>query len=476
MGYINMKKFNKDKYLKKLRFKKYKRYLYIGIPCILVLLIGIYFAYSKFSVFKEEEVVRTTVGDFISGDAVIGAYVDGEYSKTIPGKNDGYIVDKIVCDNDATASWDNDSWGIIVTNLTKRTKCNVYFETKKPSLNETVTTAMSNNPSMFATDDPGKNVRYIGANPSNYVYFNCSDYNNPTADTCELWRIIGVFNNVTKGDGSKENLVKVIRADSFGNYSWDYKKNGVGTSTNDLGSNDWSDSQLMMMLNPTNYLKSGYTNSSDIISLGSQQLYSKMGSYYNGTKGCSPAEIASGASFSCTEVDFTSTGLKNDTTRNAIEEVVWNLGGTNTYNSASNGLASHWYGYERGTTVYSGRPTTWTGKIGLMYPSDYGYATSGGTTKDRAACLSKELYRWGSSDFSDCKGNDYLYNSSLYQWTLAPNSASARHVFYAGGDGNVNDYFAVLANAVRPALFLKSNIQVDKGTGAKSDPYQLKMQ
>ena len=123
-----MKKFNKDKYLKKLKFNKYKRYLYIGIPCILVLLIGIYFAYSKFSVFKDEEVVRTTVGDFISGDAVIGAYIDGEYSKSIPGKNDGYIVDKIVCDNDATASWNNDSWGIIVTNLTKRTKCNVYFK------------------------------------------------------------------------------------------------------------------------------------------------------------------------------------------------------------------------------------------------------------------------------------------------------------------------------------------------------------
>ena len=128
MVYIDMKKFNKDKYLKKLKFNKYKRYLYIGIPCILVLLIGIYFAYSKFSVFKEEEVVRTTVESFISDDAVIGAYIDGEYSKTIPGKNDGYIVDKIVCDNDATASWNNDSWGIVLTNLTKRTKCNVYFK------------------------------------------------------------------------------------------------------------------------------------------------------------------------------------------------------------------------------------------------------------------------------------------------------------------------------------------------------------
>ena len=475
MGYINMKKFNKEKYLKKLRFKKYKRYLYIGIPCILVLLIGIYFAYSKFSVSKEEEVVRTTVGDFIYGDIVVGAYIDGEYSTTIPGKNDGYIVDKIVCDNDATASWNNDSWGIIVTNLTKRTKCNVYFETKRTPLTETITTAMSNNPSMFATDDPDNNIRYIGANPNNYVYFNCSDYNNPTADTCELWRIIGVFNNVTKGDGSKENLVKIIRADSLGNYFWDYKKNRVGTSTNDNGSNDWTDSQLMMMLNPTSYLKSGYTNSSDIISSGSQQIYSKMGSYYNGTKGCKPAAIASGASFSCTKVDFTSTGLKNDTTRNAIEEVVWNLGGTNTYNSASNGLASHWYGYERGTTVYTGRPTIWTGKVGLMYPSDYGYATSGGTTKDRATCLAKELYNWDSSDFSDCKGNDYLFDANNWQWTLAPYSAYAYYVFSVRTDGIVYITNANSTSAVRPALFLKSNIQVDKGTGAKSDPYTLKM-
>ena len=178
-----MKKFNKDKYLKKLRFKKYKRYLYISIPCILVLLIGIYFAYSKFSVFKEEEVVRTTVGDFISGDDVIGAYIDGEYSTTIPGKNDGYVVDKIVCDNNATGSWDKDSWGIVLTNLTKRTKCNVYFK-KQPSLTEVITTALSNSPSMFASDDADNNVRYIGADPSNYVYFNCSDYTNPAYNRC----------------------------------------------------------------------------------------------------------------------------------------------------------------------------------------------------------------------------------------------------------------------------------------------------
>ena len=348
----------------------------------------------------------------------------------------------------------------------------MYFETKKPPLTGVITTAMNSNPSMFATDDPGKNVRYIGKDPSNYVYFNCSDYNNPTADTCELWRIIGVFNNVTKSDGSKENLVKIIRADSLGSYSWDYKKTGVGTSTEDYGSNDWSDSQLMMMLNPTNYLKSGYTNSNDIISSGSQQLYSKMGSYYNGTKGCSPTAIASGASFSCTEVDFTSTGLKNDTTRNAIEEVIWNLGGSSTYKDVT---PSIFYEREKGTTVYSGRPTTWTGKIGLMYPSDYGYATSGGATKDRAACLAKELYNWDSSDLNDCKANDYLLDVNKIQWTLAPYSARARYVFSVNTGGYVNNYYASNTDVVRPTLFLKSNVLIKSGTGESSNPYQLKL-
>ena len=325
----------------------------------------------------------------------------------------------------------------------------------------------------LATDDPDNNIRYIGADPSNYVYFNCSDYNNPTADTCELWRIIGVFNNVTKSDGSKDNLVKIIRADSLGVYYWDYKGKGVGTSIDFYGSSDWTDSQLMMMLNPTNYLKSGYTNSSGIISSGSQQLYSKMGSYYNGTKGCEPAYVASGASFSCTEADFTSTGLKNDTTRNAIEEVVWNLGGTDADKTST---ASMFYTAERGTTVYSGYATTWTGKIGLMYPSDYGYATSGGTTKDRAACLAKELFNWLNTDSTDCYSNDYLFDASNVQWTLAPYSVYEAHAFIVHNYGGVYYEQIRFTHAVRPALYLKSNIQVNKGTGAKSDPYRLKMQ
>ena len=192
-----------------------------------------------------------------------------------------------------------------------------------------------------------------------------------------------------------------------------------------------------------------------------------MGSYYNGTKGCKPDRVASGATFSCTEEDFTSTGLKNDTTRNAIEEVAWNLGGSSTYRDVT---SSMFYERERGTTVYSGRPTTWTGKVGLMYPSDYGYATSGGTTKDRAACLAEELYYWYDDD---CYNNDYLFKSSYSQWTLSPSLDYDYSVFRVDPEGRVYSVTAGTTVAVRPALFLKSNIKVKSGTGESSDPYQL---
>ena len=377
------------------------------LSLVLIVTISIiYFTYSKFTSTNEATVYETTVEPFIKNDYFIASYIDGEWSNEIPGKDDGYGVDKIVCDNGATATWDNDEWGINIRNATKKIKCGVYFK-KLVRLTEQITTLASTDTTNFATDDADNNIRYIGANPNNYVYFNCSDYSNQSDSTCEKWRIIGVFKNMTKEDGTKEDLVKIVKDDSLGNISWDIKGKGVGTSNNDNGSNDWTDSQLMMMLNPTDYLKSGYTIDNNIIKdSNGQAIYQNMGSYYNGTSGCQPAAVASGADFTCTSIDFTSTGLKNDSTRNAIESVVWNLGGTANYDSA---IASHFYGYERGTTVYSVHATTWTGKVGLMYPSDYGYATSGGSTTNRATCLAKEMYNWYGSDVSDCKSNDYLY-------------------------------------------------------------------
>ena len=422
----------------------------------------------------------------ISGTPKLLTSLDKKAEVDISGAKEAYILGTDIIGANKSKSYSLYLWmdeSVTVAEASKSFNSKVVIvntateEEPSLTLSEKVTDLAATDTTNFATDDPGNNIRYIGKNPNNYVYFNCSDYSNQSDSTCEKWRIIGVFKNVTKSDGKKEDLVKIIKDDSLGNIYCDYKKNGVGTSTSDYGSNDWTDSQLMMMLNPTDYLKSGYTIDNNIVKdSNGQAIYQNMGSYYNGTTGCKPAAVASGADFTCTSIDFTSTGLKNDSTRNAIESVVWNLGGTAHYDSASNGLASHWYGYERGTTVYSGHATTWTGKIGLMYPSDYGYATSGGSTADRATCLAKEMNNWDGSGVSDCKNNDYLYKSGYRQWTLAPGSSSSNYVFRVDDPGCVNLNYAYYTSGVRPVAFLKSNISITNvGIGTVESPFQLKV-
>ena len=302
-------------------------------------------------------------------------------------------------------------------NVSFRTKIgiNESVEYKEPGNADQIAELAAKNTTNFATDDKDNNIRYIGANPSNYVYFNCSDYSNQSDSTCEKWRIIGVFKNMTKEDGSKEELVRIIRDDSLGNIVW-----------NSSDANNWSTATLQTTLN---------------------------GSYYNGT-------YATGA-------------LKNDTTRNAIESVVWNKGGIG---SVSN-ITSTFYSAERGTTVYSGGSTTWTGKIGLMYPSDYGYATSGGTTTNRATCMATKLRDWHGSGVSDCKNNDYLYKSGYFQWTLAPYWSPFNNVFIVFPVGYVGNSSVNVSNVfARPAVFLKSNISItDVGIGTAESPFQLKV-
>ena len=272
--------------------------------------------------------------------------------------------------------------------------------------------------------------RYTGADPNNYVSFNN-----------ELWRIIGVF-PTEDGAGKIENRVKIIRDESIGTYSWDNKASGTGSSTSEHGSNDWSDSALQIVLNE--------------------------GAYYNRTSGNCPIE-QNGATTTC---DFTNTGLTGEV-KNMISDVKWYLGGTSSYTSSSNGLASHWYTYERGTTVYSGRPTSWTGKVGLMYPSDYGYTTSGGTTTNRETCLTEKLYNWYSSTYNDCKNNNWLYDNVNQQLTLSHPSEGSHHIFYINNNGNINRDYISNIKIVLPTVYLNSNINITGGNGTEVNPYKL---
>ena len=286
----------------------------------------------------------------------------------------------------------------------------------------------------------GGNIRYYGASPNNYIYFNCSDYSNQTSSTCETWRIIGVF------DGK----LKIMRNEFIGNYSWDNKNTSTGAEDTE-GKNDWTTARLMKLLNPSNY----YTIDSNDNNLG-QSLY------YNSASGkC--YRSSNNATVNC---DFTSTGIKNEETRNMIAETTYNLGGWNSFSVYPNEI----YEYERGTTVYTDRPTTWTGKIALAYPSDYGYAA------DLNQCVNKQLNKYNDST---CTSNNWMKaiitnNGGDFGWLLTPDSSSSYSawcVYFNGYVGNCNANVTNLG--VMPVLYLSSKLGIESGDGSSSNPYKL---
>lgn len=308
---------------------------------------------------------------------------------------------------------------------------NLYSNATKTSVTNNSITYQYDTTHSLMKDIDG-NIRYYGASPNNYIYFNCSDYSNQSSSTCETWRIIGVFNG----------KVKLIRGRQIGTLSWDNKNTSTGAES-DNGKNDWSDARLMKLLNPG--YESETTGGSLYYSSGSGNCY--YGSD-NATKSC----------------DFTSTGIKNDKTRSLISEETYSLLGWST----SSVYANEIYEYERSTgKVYSDRPTEWTGKIAQAYSSDYGYAV------DLSKC-SKTLY--GYSD-STCTSNNWMKSileTSSTVWLLTPYSVSSDHVWYVNSSGRVS----YLGNArdtygTAPVLSLSSELSIKAGIGSSSNPYQL---
>ena len=307
---------------------------------------------------------------------------------------------------------------------------NLYNDaTKTPVTNNSITYQYDTKNSLMK--DNAGNIRHYGASPNNYIYFNCSDYSNQSSSTCEKWRIIGVFNG----------KLKLIRGSQIGTYAWDNKNTSTGAETA-YGKNDWTEARLMKLLNP------GYESET---TGGSLYYNAKSGNCYawqnNATKTC----------------NFTSTGIKNDITRNLISNTTYYLGGYNSTEVYSNEI----YEKERGAAVYTGRPTTWTGKIALAYPSDYGYAA------DLSKC-SQTLYNYNDST---CTSNNWMKSivAPNYGWLLTPNSGLADitwHV-YSSGFVDYSGYYAFNANGVTPVLYLDPSVDIKSGTGSSSAPYQL---
>lgn len=291
------------------------------------------------------------------------------------------------------------------------------------------------------------NIRYIGCNPNNYVSFDG-----------DLWRIIGVMNNV---GGIKEQRIKLVKYESITSGSWDsgWQNNQAYRVNNDKGTNEWSTSDIEKLLN------GAYLNSTE-------------GKIYTIEHYCLQGQCNSGSQSPA--IDFTNNGMKTEL-KELIDDAIWNTG-AQYWDSEDDGLAINFYNAERGSVTgkvcTSGqycndtltRTTTWTGKVGLIYPSDYLYATSGGSTTSRENCLNTSVYNLGWQGLSDCIGNDWIENG----WTMTPssNDTDATKVFVIK-IANMYAHSSVMVNSFRPVVYLKPDVILVSGTGTSDDPYIL---
>ncbi len=333
--------------------------------------------------------------------------IDGVNSTSFPSK--GLYKVNVTCEN-AIGKWLYDDWKLSIENITGDVSCDLDFTTTEKSFLNTYIMGLVGTTQGIGQLVNENGYRYEGKNPNNYIWFNN-----------EYWRIIGVFDSTSHGQ-SEKNMVKIIRDDVLSGLAWDKSDK-----------NDWSTASLNLLLN------GAYYSAKDGINSG--YCY---GLYSTVTGNC----------------NYTKSGIQ-DGYRGMIANVTWYLGGS----SSASSTADAFYGYERGSTVYSGRPTTTTEYIGLIYPSDYGYSV-----------LSSSCARTTNLDSYDsdtCAGASWLYDGAL--WTLTPGLSYRQNVFFFNNIAKMVQYGARYGYGVRPVLYLDSSVLLYDGDGSLENPYIIGM-
>ena len=252
--------------------------------------------------------------------------------------------------------------------------------------------------------------RYEGKNPDNYVTFNGEEY-----------RIIGAFEGSTIGLSAGKYYTKIIRSAVL----------PALTDRSTMPNSNVVNSQLYKALNTT---------------------------FYNGTN----------LTYSSTNFIL---GLTKQS-RDKLVKATWYVGATDSSYQAYK--VSDYYSKERGTTKgLDASVTSFTGFVGLMYPSDYGYAAYGGS-----CTRSARMYDYQNPDSGSCASYDWLLDSS-YQYTITPSSVTGnggKQIARINANGQVameqylSDYSS---RSFRPAMYLSSDVQIISGNGSKAKPFIL---
>ena len=362
----------------------------------------------------------------------------GEYqvSSDITWPQDGYVFNESLssCENGSTLSWDDGNKRVLMQANTSD-KCYVYFD-KEPDILYSADYVISNvytgvdgeNGLYYhdgvgsytnASEEAGDNsYRYAGTNPNNYVCFGSDE---ETCPNDNLYRIIGVFND------TGEYQVKLIKYDyatstllgTDGAYNssttslGDYYNGSQSTLylyfwNNDTGRNIWSESNLNTINLNTNYLNN----------IGS-------------------------------------------TWASKIAEHTWQVGGNMPSNIYSVSVKSTY----TNEIISPLDATTFSGKVGLMYASDYGYASS------------PDNWSTNLSDYAnDTNRNNNWMFMGFNEWIISPSPDGhiPNYSYFILSERNISRirvHYEVYA--IRPTFYLNSDVAYISGDGSQSNPFRI---
>ena len=310
-----------------------------------------------------------------------------------------------------------------ISNITSAKSCSITFKKNGTSLATLIQTNAVNE----------KGYRYEGSNPNNYIQMEKTD------GTKETWRIIGLFPDGANG----ENVIRVRKvgyeeaAYDEGNHTTAYFNNTSKTNNRLLAYND--------AISNKNYIAAPYVCNGCVNHWPSTTLYTTLSSTY-------------------TIANY----------KNTVNYKMYLGTSESTYSLTAEG----WHTAERGATPgataassYNGA-VSYIGSVGLIYPSDYGYAV---LSSDCARTIKPHNYYEPAA----CKNNNWLYQgSSSRQWLISPDSGlvASTVVLNRKGDIGVNNYGEGIdvasSGSFSPVMALKSEVMVT-GSGTQSDPYVM---
>ena len=105
----------------------------------------------------------------------------------------------------------------------------------------------------------------------------------------------------------------------------------------------------------------------------------------------------------------------------------------------------------------------WNGKVALVTTSEYIRSNS-----NQSSCGNMNQLWYSTS----CGNTTWMHNSTDW-WMLTPYFGSSNYIFIVHSDSNFDGYYTDNYNAVRPVLYLSTEVQITGGDGSQSNPYTL---